>query len=337
MTNNSIYRVLDANANRASEGLRVLEDIARFILDHKDLSARLKQLRHDIRQAIPAQAQLRRDTEADVGTSTSTEQEMQRSSLCDLISANAKRAQEALRVLEEHAKLSALNAAVFEQARYQAYIAETDLLTQIPATRLLQEKLYVLIDHDLCTSPVDLAKELVDAGAGIIQYRAKSLNEAEYSEQAKQLRDVIDKRSLFIVNDHIAVAEQIAADGVHVGQDDESPSIARERLGPLAIIGLSTHTPEQVKAAHQESIDYIGIGPMFSTNTKPHEPVRGPELLQQAAEFISLPSYAIGGINVERINELKPQLPHGVAVAGCVCSAKKPQKIMAELFKAINE
>lgn len=337
MRRQRLERVIDANANRAAEGLRVLEDIARFLFDDAALSESLKQQRHQLRQQIPAGVTSQRDTVHDVGTSISTDSEAQRGRLTDLISANAKRAQEALRVLEESCKLGGTQSAAIEQLRYAVYTIEARLLQHVPATRLLREKIYVLLDHDLCVDPISCARQLVAAGAGIIQYRGKSLCENEYFKMARQLRAVIDQRCLFIVNDFVAVAAAVAADGVHLGQDDVSPELARAALGPQAVIGVSTHSLAQIQAAHQEPIDYIGIGPMYATATKSHEAVQGPALLEAAVADISLPSYAIGGLNSGRITALKEHIPHGVAVAGCICTAENPAAIYHELASIFTD
>ena len=335
MTNNGAYRCIDANINRAVEGLRVLEDIARFYFDNAAISAQCKNLRHGLRQIASTACIANRDTPGDVGTQIQAADENKRSNLVAVVVANAKRVQEALRVIEEQQKLLGL-AVSAEQCRYLSYGIEKELLQLIPAQSLQQERLYVLIDHDTIADPIILAAQLAQSDVRLIQYRAKSLSINAYYERAQQIQKTLRADQLFIVNDHIEVAAALRADGVHLGQDDVSPAIARKALGPLALIGLSTHTVEQVQQAHQEPIDYIGIGPMFATATKAHEPVRGPELLQAAASAITLPSYAIGGLTNERIAELRSYLPHGVAVSSMVGQAPAPIAAVAALNELLT-
>ena len=336
MTNNGAYRCLDANINRAVEGLRVLEDIARFYFDHAGMSEQCKHLRHELRQITTAACVADRDTPGDVGTQIQAADEATRARLLDVVLANAKRVQEALRVIEEQQKLLGL-AVSAEQCRYLSYGIEKELLQLIPAQSLQHERLYVLIDHDSIADPIILAEQLAQSEVRLVQYRAKSLSVNAYYERAQQVQKLLRDDQFFIINDHVAVAAALGAAGVHLGQDDVSPEIARKVLGPLALIGLSTHSVEQVKQAHAEPIDYIGIGPMFATATKAHEPVRGPALLQAAAAEIKLPSYAIGGLNNERVVELKSYLPHGVAVSSVVGQAPDPVAAVAALNELITD
>ncbi|NRA37775.1 MAG: thiamine phosphate synthase, partial [Planctomycetes bacterium] len=233
-----MLRAIDANINRAAEGLRVLEDVARFYFDDAENSAVLKNLRHELRAHSPAQALADRRIGSDIGIGVAAADENHRLVLADVILANAKRVEEAMRVLEELGKLNQLDIAVYGKIRYQSYDIEQKMLTQIPASRLSQAYVYVLIDCSLCADPLAMARVAQEAGAGIIQLRAKDLSAAEYLSLAKEMRSILN-RSLFIVNDHVAVAKIVAADGVHLGQDDMSVADARMVLGPLAIIGLS--------------------------------------------------------------------------------------------------
>jgi thiamine-phosphate pyrophosphorylase len=329
---NSIHRILDANGNRAAEGLRVLEEVARFVLDDSALSARAKDLRHALRAAVPAAAVAGRDTAGDVGTTIQAADEATRRSLHALIRANAARVQEALRALEEFAKLSnAELASCCERTRYGSYDLERDLLARLPVTRLWQGRLYVLVDTGCTDDPVAVAAAAARGGACAIQLRAKGLDSRAYRELAAHVRDAVGDQALFVVNDHVALVAELGAAAVHVGQSDLPIASVRAAVGPLCAIGHSTHSRDQVCASQADGADYIGIGPMFATGTKPAEPVRGPALLAAASDVIRVPSFAIGGLTAERIAELKPGLPHGVAVAGAVCRAADPERACAEL------
>ncbi len=335
-------RILDANGNRAAEGLRVLEDIARFILDDSFLSTLAKDQRHAIRNALPTVAVAARDTAGDVGTTINATDEHTRLRLIDLIRANAARAQEALRTAEETTKLfgNKQGAAALESARYATYRLETGLLAQLPAWRLFQVRLYALIDTSLTDDPVRVASAAARGGAGAIQLRAKNLSPRAYYELAQKVADAVRvANALFIVNDHVAIARAIEADGVHVGQDDLPLSAARAVVGPCCAIGISAHTAEQITNGIRDGADYLGLGPMYATTTKPHEPERGPSLLDAARDILQgteqRPSFAIGGLNHERITELKLRLPHGVAVAGAICRAADPERMAADLLTVL--
>lgn len=331
----ALDRVLDANGNRAAEGLRALEEVARFLLDDGPLAGRCKAARHRVRTLIPAAAVAARDVAGDVGTAYQAG-ELPRAGVVAHLRANAARVQEALRAAEEAARLAGLTAAAgFEQARYEAYAIEGALLARIPAWRLWQVRLYVLIDAALCADPIAVAQAAVRGGAGVVQLRAKALAPRAYREVAARLRDAITD-AFVVINDHVAIAAALGADGIHVGQDDLAVSDVRAAVGPLCAIGVSCHTLEQLRAAQADGADYVGLGPMFATSTKPHEPCRGPELLDAVRSELIVPSYAIGGLQAERIQALIPRIPHGIAVAGAVCAASDPERATAALANLLE-
>lgn len=337
MSAHPVERLLDANANRAAEGLRVLEDVARFLLDNAAAAATAKDLRHAVRAAVPAGAVTWRDAGGDVGEAIKAGDEGSRPSPVAVVRANAARAQEALRALEEGLKLGGGGSwQAVEAARYRVYRLESDLLAGLPAWRLWQCRLYVLVDTTLCADPVAVAAAAVRGGAGVVQLRAKGLAQRAYRELAARVQEAVRASGgLFVVNDHVAIARAIDADGVHVGQDDLDPRDVRTVVGPRCAIGLSAHTPEQA-AAGQLVADYLGLGPMHATTTKPHEPSRGPGLLDAVRDRLRLPSYAIGGLTAVNLRELRPRLPHGAAVAGAVCRAADPERAAAELLAILT-
>ncbi|MEK7412494.1 MAG: thiamine phosphate synthase [Planctomycetota bacterium] len=332
-------RLLDANANRAAEGLRVLEDVARFQLETAELSGIAKRLRHQIRSAMPPQIVAWRDAGSDVGEAIKASDEGIRETLVAVIRANAARAQEALRVLEEGLKLAGYAAAAgaAEAVRYSTYRLESDLLSKLPAWMFWRVRLYVLVDVALCADPVRVAVAAVRGGAGAVQLRAKNLPVRVYRELAARMQDEVRAAgALFVVNDHVAVARAISADAIHVGQEDLDPRDVRSVVGPQCAIGVSTHAHAQVIAAQHAGADYLGIGPMYATATKPHEPCQGPGLLDAVRESLTCPNYAIGGIDLERLRALRGQIPHGIAVAGVVCKAADPERAAAELMDVLQ-
>lgn len=163
--------------------------------------------------------------------------------------------------------------------------------------------------------PVTAGVMLADAGSRIIQLRAKGWSAADIRAAAQALLPALHARgALLIINDHPEIAAQTGADGVHVGQDDGALAEARAVLGPDRILGLSTHTPEQVQAA-QGLADYIGFGPVFGTRTKAtgYAP-RGIDALHAAAKASAVPVVAIGGIDRENVGLVQASGAHCWAI-----------------------
>jgi thiamine-phosphate pyrophosphorylase len=157
-------------------------------------------------------------------------------------------------------------------------------------------------------SNLDIVEQMVESGLGIIQYREKRPHKSyrEILEECRAIRELTRQHGvLFIVNDYVDIALLVQADGVHVGQDDLPAEAVRSLLGPDKIIGLSTHSPEQAHAAELLGVDYIGVGPIYATQTK--EDVCAPvglEYLEYVVEHIQLPFVAIGGIKEHNIAEV---------------------------------
>jgi thiamine-phosphate pyrophosphorylase len=363
----SVWRILDANLNRAREGLRVLEDFARFLADNHDVSLQLKSMRHDL---VAAEKQLFadaaigmaerlqfRDTEGDVGTSQMTDGEQQRSALADVVIANARRVEESLRSLEEFGKLvSAPFSAAMKSLRYDAYTVEKSLAT-LPtdglqpekyiaenhraspenhrASRLLQAHVYVLITESMCRLPwKQVIEQCLQAGADVLQLREKSLNDRELLRRAEWIRAACgNARTLFIVNDRPDIAAICEADGVHVGQEEFTVAEARRILTPGQLVGLSTHSPEQAVQATESGADYLGVGPVFPSQTKSFEEFPGLAFVNSVAHSaaVTKPWFAIGGINTERLPDLITAGAHRVAVTSVVAGADHPGEVIREI------
>ncbi|HVK08196.1 MAG TPA: thiamine phosphate synthase [Gemmataceae bacterium] len=332
-------RVVDANANRAREALRVLDDYCRFVLDDALLTEEVKATRHalvEILNRVPAGVLIEaRDTAGDVGTGITAAGEMVRGSPAEVARVNLKRLQEALRSLEEFGKLlSADLAAGFEAVRYRAYTLERTLSTGGAAReRLAGSKLYVLLTGKACTAALDWTiREAADGGADIFQLREKDLTDRELIERARHVRRwTRETRTLFIMNDRPDIARLVEADGVHLGQDDMSVRDARRVLGPGPLIGVSTHTPEQVRRAVLDGASYIGVGPVFPSSTKAFARLAGREFIQEAAALTTLPAFAIGGINLETIVRAVAAGARRVAVSAVVCTSENPAATAAGL------
>lgn len=337
-----IYRILDANFNRAREALRVAEDCGRFALNDPAVTAMAKNLRSslkDVLSEMPAGEMLTsRDTPGDIGTEITSPTESQRQGLGDVATAACKRLTEALRTIEEYSKF--INPALtlrIERMRYNGYTLEQRLVSRLNVdARLQQMHLYVLISRDLCRESLrTTARAVIAGGADAIQLREKNTPDGELLALAAELRELTDETGrLLIINDRPDIASLVGADGVHLGQHDLPVSEARKLLRPGAIIGRSTHSVTQARAAVNEGADYIAVGPMFETSTKQVAPPVGPELLRQVREQVARPVVAIGGITVENAPQVIEAGANCLAVCSACCQAEDP-KAQARALKAL--
>lgn len=345
----TLDRLLDANANRAREAMRVMEDAARFLLDDAPLTRQLKQLRHDFADATRALAdsaavELHRNTPEDVGTAVTTAAELSRDSVFDVAAAAGKRLSEALRCCEEYGKLIDTGFAQrIEQLRYRGYDLEAKLHAALAATRARQWRVCVLITESLCTHHawLDVAKAAIDGGADCLQLREKSLGGAEHFGRAAQLMRLVATtkgRSVsVIVNDRPDIALAAAAHGVHLGQTDLPCAHARQLAGRRLLIGVSTSKLTEARAAMRDGADYCGVGPMFPTTTKHKPRLAGPAYLERFIERQpTMPHLAIGGVTPDNIDQLVAVGCRGVAVSACVCNAKRPATIVRKLVRALK-
>ncbi|MCE0483429.1 MAG: thiamine phosphate synthase [Methylacidiphilales bacterium] len=173
--------------------------------------------------------------------------------------------------------------------------------------RLAPARLYAIVD----TGYVELSRvpfvteQLVRGGVDLIQFRAKKQAHGEVAELGKQMRRLIPPAGpLFILNDHPHLVAEIGADGIHVGQDDLPVAEARRQAGEGSIVGKSTHSLDQAIAAEKEGADYIGVGPIFATPTKPDYVPVGPPLIGKVAAAVRVPQFCIGGVNESTLPEV---------------------------------
>jgi thiamine-phosphate pyrophosphorylase len=337
-------RILDACANRAREGLRVVEDYCRFVLEDDFLSGQLKQLRHDLAAALasipPGNLLAARDTAGDVGTGLSIESEQQRVSLTDVARVNCKRLQEALRSLEEFGKLHGADLGwALEQIRYRCYTLEGALLLGAGARRYLADtSLCVLLSGSTCSGSLEWTiAEAAAGGAQMVQLREKDLSDRELLKRASQVRRWTRRAGvLFIVNDRPDIARLVEAEGVHLGQDDLPVREARRILGPDALIGVSTHNLEQVRQAVLDGASYLGVGPTFPSRTKDFPALAGLEFVRQASAETTLPQFALGGINAGNVGAVIEAGAKRVAVSHAISQCEDPRAVAAQLRFALS-
>ncbi len=185
--------------------------------------------------------------------------------------------------------------------------------------------------------PEALLRAALSGGVDIVQLREKELDRAEIERAAATFRRVCDAYSaLFIVNDDPDLARSCDADGVHVGQDDGSVEEAREVLGPDAIVGLSTHSEEQIEAAGALAVDHISVGPVWETPTKPGRPAVGLELVSHAARHAAHPFFAIGGIDAANARQVVGAGATRLCVVRAIRDAADPAAAAEALRAAVG-
>ena len=328
----NICRILDANMNRAQEGLRVCEEYVRFALENPTLSRELKDLRHRLQEAekilknrLANRLLQYRDTPGDIGTGISTASENSRNSLRAVVTASLKRLEEALRVLEEYSKTVSPEAAgIFETIRYKVYHIEKILLgdTQLQ-DKLKDAALYVLITGSLSsTDALTACREAVAGGADIIQMREKEMEDGEFYELALKMREICTGKAIFLLNDRPHIAALTGADGIHTGQGDLPVTLCKKLMGADKIVGKSTSAPEFAEMAYSDRADYIGIGPVYPTNTKQHRAAVGLEYVKWAAEHSQLPYFCIGSINRDTLHGVLDAGARAVAVCTAIINAR---------------
>lgn len=345
----SLWRVVDANLNRTAEGLRVLEDIARFTLNDAELSQSLKILRHDL---IPTDVSFNtklisaRDSDSDVGANTLAPGQEAAKELVLVVVANSRRVQESLRTIEETTKAKGFTPRLeplrFQQARFKVYSIERELvakLTRQDRARLVVG-LHAIIDTDAlgARSHVDVAAEVIQGGARAIQLRDKTTPKRELFPIAQALKELCARNGvLFIMNDYLDLALATDADGLHLGQTDLPIRVARRLLPIDKLIGGSSHTLEEALAAEADGADYVAFGSVFPSPTKAAAVVVGLERLKEIRERVKVPLVAIGGINKDNVASVMKAGADSVAIIGALLSASSPETAAREITQRIGD
>ncbi len=320
----AVCRILDANLDRAREGLRIIEEWCRFGLNSTQLSEECKQLRQELASWHSQDLRAARDTIGDPGTELTHPQEQQRANVASLLQANFCRVEEALRVLEEYGKLyHPKMGSAFKQMRYRVYTLESQLLGYQRHQILVQSRLY------LVTSPSEALFTIVEAalegGLTLVQYRDKTADDCDRLLQAQKLCQLCHQYgAIFIVNDRVDIALAVNADGVHLGQQDLPINVVRQLLGPQRLIGRSTTNPDEMQQAIQEGADYIGVGPVYETPTKVGKAAAGLEYVRYAAQHSPIPWFAIGGIDINNVSDVISSGAERIAVVRSLMQADQP-------------
>jgi len=287
---------------------------------------------------------LLRDTPGDVGVGVEAAAALPRSDVRDLIAANAARAAQALRSLQECALLVCPAASgQCEQLRYRLYALERAAVGAIRAAdRFHGIRLCVLVDgrQDL-PAFTRLVESLLEAGVRMLQIRDKDLGVPALVDRVRQALASARRRApeggaIVVVNDRADVAAAVGADGVHTGAADLPTVLVRRVIGPGMLLGRTAHDLAEARAAVIDGADYLGVGPCFPSVTKAFASIAPAEFIGTVAREISLPAFAIGGVTLERIDTLAALGIGRVAVASAVTGASDPAGAAAALIERLN-
>jgi len=204
-----------------------------------------------------------------------------------------------------------------------------------PRERLTDARLYLVCD----ARPRAFLDAALRGGADLIQLRDKTLGDEQLVEAAETFRAAADAHgALFILNDRPGLVEACAADGVHVGQEDETPAAARAAVGPDRIVGRSTHAPFQADAADaDDDVDYMAVGPVHATPTKPGRPAAGLDYVAYAARTVSKPWFAIGGLDATTLPAAVQAGARRAVVVRAITEAADPEAAARELRALMEE
>ena len=359
----NIFRIIDVNSNRAREATRVIEDYARFILEDATLSAKARSIRHNLVVILkPCSRQMlaSRDIQSDIGKETPTTAKTNP----EIVISNFSRLGEALRSIAEYLKTQSLAlVAKVERLRFEAYQLEQEFsFVLYPNKALSALRLYVLVSDvkekiisDLIMGGVDPVRSpsprgdgrclghLTSNGASAIQLRAEGLSDRNLLKEAIKLRKITRvHKVLLIINNRIDIALLSNADGVHLGETDMPVRDARKILGPDKIIGATSHSIAEALASQRNGADYISVGPIFSSPTKPHLAPAGFSYLKEVAKRIHIPYVAIGGITAGNLPVLLKahkrlfKVPIKIAVSSGILNSKNISETTRRISKILN-
>ena len=337
----STLRIVDVNLDRIGEGLRLLEDIARFSLEDEPITKEIKDLRHritDINKDFSLALIGASDASSDIGQDMLAENQSLHRDIDKTVVANFRRVQESLRVLEELAKIPdvEMDSENFKRARFSLYSLEKELLTKL----LRQDKkkfihgIYVVLDTIIFDSKgiLSIVPKVIKGGAKIIQLRDNKLPTTALIKLSVKIKTICkDSGVLFIVNNYPEVAFASDADGLHLGQGDIPAEVAHRLLPLNKILGVSVTNAEEAQAAERGGADYVAASAIFPTPTKEEATSIGLEGLRIIKNAVKIPVVAIGGVNISNVDDVIAAGADSVAVVSAVLSSDDPVKTTAKL------
>jgi thiamine-phosphate pyrophosphorylase len=335
-----IYKIIDVNFNRTREGLRVIEDAIRFIyMDEKKLKE-IREIRHLFSKKTlgffkQILLKVSREVEKDKGRNFI---ETEKSDLNKLIEKNFLRVEESLRVLEEYSKVLNQDASYFfHNLRFKIYEIEKKIICKLARKVIKIPCVYIILNlKEEEKKFLKFAENVVKAQPDIIQLRYKGNNTKFFLKIAKELKKFLSDEIIYLINDRIDVALLCESDGVHIGKNDFDIDDARILL-PEKIIGVSTESLNDIKNLKGKDIDYIAIGSIFKSQTKPEKKVIGIEIIKEAKKYISIPLIGIGGINIENASKVIENGADGIAVISVVENSKNPIETIKRLKEEVKK
>ncbi len=332
-----MWQIIDVNYNRAREGIRVVEEVARFILKDTALTQEIRRLRHSLQKILSSFPLYSfRNAETDIGKNFSS---LSYAHLSELVKANFSRAEESLRVMEEFSRLEkpTLSRNLMD-LRFLAYQLEKQLLSCLAKKdKLAKIGIYLIADERIAGKPYEeIVGKALEGGIRFLQFRDKSSNTRELWEKSFIVRELTQKYSaVLIINDRVDIALSINADGVHLGKEDLPVKEARKILGEEKIIGLTVRSRVEAIAGIEEGADYVSLGPVFPTTSKKDlPPPLGLGVLKKTRKKIAGVLVAIGGITLPFLPELKKAGVDGVAVISGILREGDIRKKAQEWVKA---
>lgn len=325
----STSHLINANVHRMKEGARVLEDVARFILRDDALFMAARRLRHGVRAVAPVLSE-----HQDLGISV--DENNVRANLLETFQANVIRMQEALRVLEE-LSTETLIKNQYKYLRYQTYQLQADYFKAIN-TYLRRDKLcglYLVIDPNIVPfSILEMIDVVNQTDVHVVQYRDKVSDKRKFHHIAQLFKSKLDAEKLFIVNDHLDVALDVA-DGVHLGQNDFPIERVRSIVPDNFIFGVSCHNLTEAEFAYRSGASYIATGCVFGTRSKPDTSRITLQEIATIKRAIPLPICPIGGINSDNLESILALDIGMVAMITYVWTASAPIDTINLLHKRL--
>lgn len=340
--NSDIYRLLDANMNRALEGIRVIEETARMLFDDFSITKKIKDTRHSLVQIIKEEKNLNtlmlfgRDSEKDVLRNGKTITEKSRSDVISIVRANSSRSQEAVRTLEEYIKLSfPVLSEKFKKIRFKLYDIEKAIVSRIHLSGMVSEcrlALYVVIDREQSGEKdiYEITRASVDSGAGTVSYCDKISSDYDFMKNAELMLSACeDQEVTTIIDNRLDIAMIVHADGVRLEQGDipvkQCRKIAGQNFVIVSLIYFDNNLSE--KDIVVEEADYYIIGPAFNNTINEQD---NEKKLREFVSRSSIPVLAFGGIT---INNIKSVFDCGVSGITLTPNFANSENINIELQK----
>ena len=323
-----------------------MEEAARFVLDDTHLATELKNLRHRLSPKDPTAKNAyldARDAASDIGAATKPSTKEPVRHLSQAVVANARRAEESLRVLEELAKTTGtgLDGAEFQSARFAVYTLEKTLLARL--MRLDRAALICGLHAIVGTvslgtrPPAEIACEMLQGGARIILLHGKTTPRLKFLDIALRVAELCrEYKALFIMSEALDIALAVNADGLHLSQDDLPVIVARRLLPTNQLIGRSVRSVTEARQAHADGADYLSCEAVFTTGAEPERSAPSCALLAEIKKEVNLPLIATGDITQYNVTDVLRSGADGVAVASALTNAHSVKTATQDIIKALE-